>query len=141
MLTYLRRHHAGLIALFVALGGTSYAAATVGSQDIQSRAVETRHLDRGAVTTGEVTRQTGGFRIVKGPNLPGDYRVVFPAGVAVESCAWIAGQGDGVTTASPPFDGEIVANRSGGDAPRVDVYTRNSAGNLEDRPFHLLVLC
>ena len=48
MLTYLRRHHAGLIALFVALGGTSYAAATVGSQDIQSRAVETRHLDRDA---------------------------------------------------------------------------------------------
>ena len=54
MLTYLRRHHAGLLALFVALGGTSYAAATVGSQDIQSRAVETRHLDRGAVTTAKV---------------------------------------------------------------------------------------
>ena len=44
MLAYLRRHHIGLLALFVALGGTSYAAAklprnSVGSQQLRSGAV------------------------------------------------------------------------------------------------------
>jgi hypothetical protein len=42
--TYLRRHHVALLALFVALGGTSYAAArlpanSVGSKQLQNRAV------------------------------------------------------------------------------------------------------
>lgn len=44
MLAYLRRHHIGLLALFVALGGTSYAAAklprnSVGTPQIRSGAV------------------------------------------------------------------------------------------------------
>jgi hypothetical protein len=44
MLAYLRRHHIGLLALFVALGGTSYAAAklprnSVGTTQIRSGAV------------------------------------------------------------------------------------------------------
>jgi len=44
MLAYLRRHHIGLLALFIALGGTSYAAAklpknSVGSTQIRSGAV------------------------------------------------------------------------------------------------------
>jgi len=239
MLTYLRRHHAGLIALFVALGGTSYAAATVGSQDIQSRAVETRHLDRGAVTTakvrngsllaadfragqlpggpqgqpgpqgragpqgpagdrgpqgppgsdatiapnsltgadineatlgqvpnaatlggvgaggfvrsnevhwvvvnpnGGITRQSGGFQVVKGPGIPGDYRVVLLSSVVIDSCAWVAGLGDGVQAGIAPA-GEVAANRAGGDGPFVGVITRMSNGTLADKPFHLLVLC
>ena len=44
MLAYLRRHHIGLLALFIALGGTSYAAAklprnSVGTTQIRSGAV------------------------------------------------------------------------------------------------------
>ena len=44
MLAYLRRHHIGLLALFIALGGTSYAAAklprnSVGTPQIKSAAV------------------------------------------------------------------------------------------------------
>jgi hypothetical protein len=94
-----------------------------------------------AAATGTITRQSGGFQVVKGPGVPGDYRVVFPGGVAVESCASVGGLGDSVQTLNLPPAGEIAASRKGGDAPRVDVLTRNSAGNLEDRPFHLLVLC
>jgi hypothetical protein len=49
MLAYLRRHHVGLLALFVALGGTSYAAAklprnSVGTAQIRSGAVTQRKL-------------------------------------------------------------------------------------------------
>jgi hypothetical protein len=41
---YLRRHHLAFVALFVALGGTSYAAATIGSDDIKANAVLGRHI-------------------------------------------------------------------------------------------------
>ena len=229
--SYLHRHHAGLLALFIALGGTSYAAATVGSQDIQRRAVQTRHLDRGVVTSakvrdgsllaadfragqlpagasgpqgpagdrgpqgppgkdaqinpnsltgadinegtldqvpnaaalggvgasgfvrtnevhwvvvdqnGGVTRQSGGMRVVKGPGIPGDYRVEFPNDQRlIDRCAWVAGLGEGVDSGMPPA-GEIAANRSGGDGPFINVYTRSSTGSLADKPFHLLILC
>jgi len=43
MLAYLRRHHIGLLALFIALGGTSYAATlprnSVGSTQLKAKAV------------------------------------------------------------------------------------------------------
>jgi hypothetical protein len=49
MLAYLRRHHIGLLALFVALGGTSYAAAklprdSVGTQQLRAGAVTEKKL-------------------------------------------------------------------------------------------------
>ena len=55
MLAYLRRHHIGLLALFVALGGTSYAAAklpknSVGSSQIRSGAVTQSKLEKSVRT-------------------------------------------------------------------------------------------
>ena len=38
------------VALFVALGGTGYAAATIGANDIKDDAVRTRHIKNGAVS-------------------------------------------------------------------------------------------
>lgn len=50
---YVRRHHLALLALFVALGGTSYAAlrlprGSVGTHQIRDRAVTLRKISRGA---------------------------------------------------------------------------------------------
>ena len=44
ILAYIRRHHVGLLALFIALGGTSYAAVklpknSVGARQLQKNAV------------------------------------------------------------------------------------------------------
>jgi hypothetical protein len=55
MLAYLRRHHMGLLALFIALGGTSYAAAklpknSVGSTQIRSGAVTQSKLEKSVRT-------------------------------------------------------------------------------------------
>ena len=52
MVAYLRRHHIGLLALFIALGGTSYAAAklprnSVGTAQIKSGAVNESKLAQG----------------------------------------------------------------------------------------------
>lgn len=51
VLTYIRRHHVALLALFVALGGTSYAAIT-------------SIPDAGGVFHGCVNPQTGALRVV-----------------------------------------------------------------------------
>lgn len=53
-LRYLRRHHLGLVALFVALGGTSYAAATlprnsVGANQIRANAVSSSEVKDGSL--------------------------------------------------------------------------------------------
>jgi hypothetical protein len=52
--TYLRRHHIGLLALFIALGGTSYAAVTlsansVGSRELKGQAVGSSELKDGTI--------------------------------------------------------------------------------------------
>jgi hypothetical protein len=54
LLGYIRRHHIGLLALFVALGGTSYAAAklprnSVGTAQIKNHAVTTAKLSTSTV--------------------------------------------------------------------------------------------
>jgi hypothetical protein len=86
--TYVRRHHLGLLALFIALGGTSYAAIKVDSKqiedgsirakDIRSGQIRARHIAPNALqgrvraidlapdalvgTIGDVVVRTGGFR-------------------------------------------------------------------------------
>lgn len=49
MLRFVKTHAVGLVALFVALSGGAYAAATIGSTDIKSRAVKARHIKSRAV--------------------------------------------------------------------------------------------
>ncbi len=49
VLTYLRRHHIGLLALAVAMGGTAYAAETINSRDIADGTIKSRDLQNGAV--------------------------------------------------------------------------------------------
>ncbi len=56
---YVRCHHIGLLALFIALGGTSYAAATlpansVGTKQIKKNAVTSAKIKKNAVTSAKV---------------------------------------------------------------------------------------
>jgi hypothetical protein len=51
VLSYLRRHHWGLIATFIALGGTAYA-----TTELPPDSVGTRQLQRNAVTLAKINR-------------------------------------------------------------------------------------
>lgn len=51
---HLRRNIYGLIAIFIALGGTAYAAATIGARDIKPDAVRSKHIKEGHVRTADV---------------------------------------------------------------------------------------
>src|SRR5437763_6831958 len=59
LLAYLRRHHVALLALFVALGGTSYAAIKLPAGSVGSRQLRSR-----AVTPGKVAPRT--IRLFRG---------------------------------------------------------------------------
>ena len=54
LIGYVRRHHVALLALFVALGGSAYAAKKIGSKGIKTNAVKSRHIAPGQVTPGDV---------------------------------------------------------------------------------------
>jgi hypothetical protein len=61
---YIRQHHLGLVAIFLALSGTAYAANTVGSadiinesilsQDVKNGEVKIADIGQGAVATDEI---------------------------------------------------------------------------------------
>lgn len=60
MMNYLRRHHMGILALFVALGGTSYAATqlpsnSVGKRQIRAGAVTAPKIHNGAITSTKLS--------------------------------------------------------------------------------------
>lgn len=57
MLAYVRRHHIGLIALFVALGGTSYAATRLPSNSVGSRQIRTGAITAPKIRNGAVTAE------------------------------------------------------------------------------------
>lgn len=51
---HVRTNLIGYAALFVALSGTAYAAATIGARDIKTDAVRSRHIKTDAVRSGEI---------------------------------------------------------------------------------------
>jgi hypothetical protein len=68
---YLRRHHVALLALFVALGGTSYAAVklpanSVGAKQIKNNAVRSAEVKNGALKSQDFAPGT----LLQGPAGP-----------------------------------------------------------------------
>ena len=90
--SYVRRHHVALIALFVALGGTAWAAATIGPNDIRDNAVRARHIKNGQVRTADLDR---------GAVLPGNIDAADCATVAAEESTTSVGQSSDLTTPGP----------------------------------------
>lgn len=75
MLAYIRRHHIGLLALFAALGGTSYAATqlpsnSVGSRQIRAGAVTAPKIRDGAVTAEKLSPELRARLGVTRPSRP-----------------------------------------------------------------------
>ena len=54
---YIRQHHLALIALFVALGGTAYAASKIGPNDIAKNAVRSKHIKNNGVKLKDTSTQ------------------------------------------------------------------------------------
>jgi hypothetical protein len=77
--SYLRRHHVALLALFVALGGTSYAAVKLPKNSVRSKQIAAN-----AVRASETARNSvGSAEVIDGSLLSGDFKPgQLPAGPA-----------------------------------------------------------
>jgi hypothetical protein len=76
LIRYVRRHHIGLLALFIALGGASYAAATlpansVGTKQIKKNAVTSEKINKNAVTSKKINKNAVTSAKVKDGSLQG----------------------------------------------------------------------
>jgi hypothetical protein len=56
---HLRSNLIGYVALFIGLGGSAYAAAEIGSDDIRRNAVISKHLRKNAVTSQDIRNRKG----------------------------------------------------------------------------------
>jgi hypothetical protein len=114
MLTYLRNHHAGLLALFVALSGTSYAVATgsIDGREIRNNSVSGRDLRNNSATGRDLRNgSVSGFDLRDGGVSGADLRDGTVAGVDV------ADNGLGTAdVADNSLGGADVRNGSIGDA-------------------------
>jgi hypothetical protein len=168
-----------LIALFVSLGGSAYAVATIGSDDIINGSIRNRDFKDGTLRGQEAKRDgfggggikeesldTSKFRQVpfavtaegsthhavisnvggtvrsrgttgSGRSGVGQYEVAFDRDV--RNCVYVATLGD--ETAAGPGNGQISVTQSASNVNAVRVRTRDSAGELADRSFHLVVSC
>jgi hypothetical protein len=97
-MTFLRNNALALVALFVALGGTSYAAAQIGSAQIKDGAVKGRDVKDGSLSAKELKPGT----LLAGPAGPAG-----PAGAPGPSDAWVRTSFE--TDALGPDDVTILA--------------------------------
>ena len=140
------------IALFVALGGSSYAALklprnSVGSSQIRSGAVQSRHLAGSlksalaggghkvfyaAIAAGG--KQVRGDATGGGVEGTGHYEVAFPQSIA--NCGFVASLGTTDTAEVPA--GRITVHQ---DEDRVGVQTYDAAGSPASLPFQVVAVC
>jgi hypothetical protein len=55
--TYLRRHHIGLLALFIALGGTSYAAVSLSANSVGARELKNQAVGAAEIKDGSIMKR------------------------------------------------------------------------------------
>ena len=170
VLEHIRRNVVGYIALFVALGGTGYAAATipqgsVGSRQIKNHAIDPIKLNpkfiNGNVRAWAVVSSSG--RVVAGGGkpqgaqtaTPGEYQISW--GVRLQSTCAVEATidfGRSPTTEDIPIPGEssvpftagyAVAELSNNGTGRFHnlafVHTFNQNGQLTPLGFDLAVVC
>jgi hypothetical protein len=169
-----------LIALFVSLGGSAYAVATIGSDDIINGSIRNRDFKDGTLRGQEAKRDGFGGGAIKESTLgavpsatsavsavvadgvtrhavisnvggavrhrgatssarleTGRYQVIFDRDV--RNCVYAATLGD--ESAAGPGNGQIAVTSEPSNVNGVRVVTRDSAGAVADRSFHLVVSC
>jgi hypothetical protein len=117
-LGYLRRHHAGLLALFIALSGTSYAVSTrpIGSSDIRNNSITTRDVRNNSLKGTDLRNGTIGSD---------DLRDGTVAGLDVANGTL---SGDDVRSDSLN-DGDLAANAVSNDELRPNSITTDKVRN------------
>ena len=157
-----------MIALFVALAGTAYAAQTINGGAIKKQTIGGGKLKKKTLTGFQINTNKLGvvpaakrathtyWAVVNNPASPGNATLAraSDAGITaaegggavsvvfpvnVSGCANVAARNNAGTTV--PGAGTTQTNTSPANANAVEVRTRNAKGDPEDADFHLIVVC
>jgi hypothetical protein len=165
---HLRANAVAYLALFVALGGTSYAAisiprGSVGTAQLRNHAITPVKLGKGiagsvrawaiVTPTGKVIAGGGKPRVLV--PLPGQYTIDWgvPIPTTCATVATVEHRGALGPTETTPGGVNLIAgyasevqtiggsDRSGNTTPNTDLLTLNQAGQLAALPFDVAVIC
>ncbi|HET6999591.1 MAG TPA: hypothetical protein VFI03_13515 [Solirubrobacterales bacterium] len=157
-----------LVALFVALAGTAYAAQTINGGAIKKQTIGGGKLKQKTLTGFQINTNKLGvvpsaqraahtyWAVVNNPASPGNATLAraSDAGIAaveaggavsivfpvnVTGCADVAGRNNAGT--SVPNAGYAQTNSSAANPNAIEVHTRDKTGANEDSDFHLIVIC
>lgn len=157
-----------LIALFVALAGTAYAAQKINGNAIEKQTVGGGKLKKKTLTGFQINTNKLGtvpfakvathtfWAVVHNPASPGNAALARASGpnitategggavtvtfpFNVTGCADVAGRNNAGTTV--PQAGYAQTNASAANPNAIEVRTKDKAGNNEDADFHLIVVC
>jgi hypothetical protein len=157
--SHLRANAVAYLALFVALGGTSYAAVNLPANSVGNRQIRNHSIDpdklnpryiRGSIriwasvaASGRVVAGGRGVKVVPQGSVAGDY-LISPARQSIASprrCAAVASVDD--TSPLPGYaEAEVSTFSARGAIPwQVGVQTFNRLGDSMSLPFDVLVVC
>lgn len=157
-----------VIALFVALAGTAYAAQTINGGAIQKQTIGAGKLKHKTLTGYQINTSKLGvvpsarraadtyWAVVHNPSGAGNAALAraSDAGITateaggavsvtfpvnVTGCADVAARNNAGT--STPDPGYAQTNGSPANPNAIEVHTRDKSGNNEDADFHLIVVC
>jgi hypothetical protein len=159
-ISHLRANAVAYLALFVALGGTSYAAANLPANSVGNRQIRNHSIDpdklnprytRGNIriwasvaASGRVVAGGRGVKVVPQGEILGDYLISPSTRSTIATprrCAALASVND--TSSVPGYaDAEVVvASRAQRPRWQIVVNTYSSAGAAASLPFDLVVVC
>jgi hypothetical protein len=157
-----------LIALFVALAGTAYAAQKINGNAIEKQTIGAGKLKKKTLTGFQINTAKLGtvpfakvsthtfWAVVNNPASPGNAALARASGpnitategggavsvtfpFNVTGCADVAARNNAGTTV--PQAGYAQTNSSPANPDAIEVRTKDKAGNNEDADFHLIVVC
>jgi hypothetical protein len=159
-ISHLRANAVAYVALFVALGGTSYAAVSLPANSVGNRQIRNHSIDpdklnprytRGNIriwasvaASGRVVAGGRRVKVVPQGDILGDYLIspTTRSGIATpRRCAVVASVDD---TSSGPGYAEaevVVASRTQRPRWQIVVNTYSGAGTAASLPFDLAVVC
>lgn len=150
---------AAYLALFVALGGTAYAVATVGSSDIQNNAIHSWHIAPGQVKKSDIhTNAIDSSKVVDGSLSLADLNVTVTTvtlpygGLSAGTCTFVHGSVPGLTSGEGllAYSDSSMDNRlmidgvesvgSGGEEVAVHLCNHTTSTNLGAGSFTVVLL-
>jgi hypothetical protein len=145
VITHIRSNVIAYLALFVALGGTSYAAVSIPNHSVTPSKLDSRYFGgyvRGWVSvsaTGHVVAAGGTWNVSMDPNSPGHYGIIWRS--QPKSRCTSIGSVD-VSPGSDASPGSLTSTTFGSRHREFTlVYTYNSVGEQVPMPFDLAFIC